>query len=334
LNIRPLTVEKTGMKPGTLQGEVAVVTGGGSNIGLGTARSLAWLGAKVVIAQRSEERGSQAAELINRENKPGTALFVRTDVTDQSSVNNLAAQASAAFGKVDILLNNAMIMGVGANSILGTTPDILDQQYAVSVRGTLHCLRAFVPGMVQRHHGVVGYLASAFRHSTGGGSYFSIKSATSAMMMALAAELGDVKVSGVAVFMLVPGNVVEPTQEERPGRQNMFAGLNIGYKGSMSPEDSGAALAYTIVHAKEVHGSGVTTGQVQKHMHWPFPNPELVPQGDFERLRDGVAVRVFGYMGPGFSQPGFFKYSLNWADSVAGELKPFVPLMQEIEAKQ
>src|ERR1035437_1932974 len=129
VNVRPLTVEKTGMKRGTLDGEVAVVTGGGSNIGLGTARSLAWLGAKVVIAQRSEQKGSEAAELINRENKPGTAVFIQTDVTSRDSVNNMAKKAVAAFGKVDILLNNAMIMGIGGNSILTTTPDALDQQY-------------------------------------------------------------------------------------------------------------------------------------------------------------------------------------------------------------
>ncbi len=329
LNVRPLTVEKTGMKRGVLEGEVAVITGGGSNIGLGTARSLAWLGAKVVIAQRTAARGEAAADLINRENRPGTAIFIQTDVASEESVNNLAKKAAEAFGKVDILLNNAMQMGIGGNSILSTTPEVLDQQYAVSTRGTLLCLRAFVPGMVERKHGVVGYLASGFRMARGGGSYFAIKGAASAMMLSLAAELGDVKKSGVAVFILVPGNVVE-APEKTPERHNMFAGLNIGYDWPLTPEDSGASLAYAIVHAAEIHGSGVTTGQVQKHMGWPFPNPQLVPEGDFERLRDGVAVRIYGYMGPGFSQSGKI-HPLGRSSSVPGELKPFVPLMQEIE---
>jgi NAD(P)-dependent dehydrogenase (short-subunit alcohol dehydrogenase family) len=335
LNVRPLSVEKTGMRRGTLEGQVAVVTGGGSNIGLGTARSLAWLGAKVVIAQRTEQKGTEAAALINQENGPGSAIFVQTDVTREDSVNNLAKKAVAAFGKVDILLNNAMAMGLGGNGILGTTPENLDQQYAVACRGALHCVRAFVPAMRERRHGVVGYLASGFRMARGSSSYFCIKAATSAMMMALATELGDVKESGVAVFMLVPGNVAEPVEEVkgRPQRQNIFAGLNVGYDGPMPPEDSGAALAYAIAHAAEIHGSGVTTGQVQRHMGWPFPHPELVPAGDFDRLRDGVAVRVFGYMGQGFSQPGQPAYSLRRADSVKGELKPFVPLMLEIEGK-
>jgi len=334
LNIRPLTVEKTGMKRGTLGGEVAVVTGGGSNIGLGTARSLAWLGAKVVIAQRSEQKGYEAAALINQENRPGTAIYVQTDVASEASVNNMAKKSMAAFGKVDILLNNAMVMGLGGNSILGTTPEALDQQYAVSVRGTLHCLRALVPGMLERKRGVVGYLASGFRMSRGASSYFPIKGATSALMLSLATELGDVKKSGVAVFIFVPGNVAEPAQGDQTfAGQKIWAGLNVGYPGPMSPEDSGAALVYAMVHAAEIHGSGITAGQVQKHMGWPFPNPELVPQGDFDRLRDGVSVRIYGYMGQGFQQPGDLRHSLSRSDSVPGELNNFVPLLKEIENK-
>lgn len=333
LNVRPLTVEKTGMKPGTLDGQVAVITGGGSNIGLGTARSLAWLGAKVVIAQRSEDKGRQAAELINRENKPGTAVFIRTDVTSEESVNNLAARAAETFGQVDILMSNAMNMGVGGFSILKADPEDVRQQCEVSILGTLRCIRAFVPGMVERRHGVVGYIASGFRMARGGGSYFAVKGATSSMMMELAAELGDVRESGVAVFMLVPGNVVPPAHDNMHGinQPAMFPGLNIGYKGSMPPEDSGAAIAYTIVHASEIHGSGVTAGQVQKHMGWPFPDPEMVPEGDFDRLRDGVAVRIYGYMGPGFPRTGK-TYSPGRSDSVPGELNTFVDLMKELDA--
>ncbi|OGO21852.1 MAG: hypothetical protein A2Z28_01875 [Chloroflexi bacterium RBG_16_51_9] len=337
LNVRPLTVAKTGMKPGTLKGEVAVITGGGSNIGLGTARSLAWLGAKVIIATRTEKKGLEATELINRENKPGTAVFIQTDVTSEESVNRLAKQTFDTFGKLDILMNNAMNMGVGGFSILSATPGALDEQYAVSMRGALHCIRAFVPEMQKRRHGVIGYVASGFRMARGGGTYFAVKGATSAMMMELAAELGDVKDTGVAVFMLVPGNVAEPvnrTEGTGTNRPGFFQGLNIGYDGAMPPEDAGAAIAYAIVHAAEIHGSGVTTGQVQKHMGWPFPNPRLVPEGDFDRLRDGVAVRIYGYMGPGFLQPGYRKYSLNRSDSVPGELNSFVPLMKELDSRK
>ncbi|MEJ2068290.1 MAG: SDR family NAD(P)-dependent oxidoreductase, partial [Deltaproteobacteria bacterium] len=81
LDTAPLTVDRTGLKKGTLKGEVAVVTGGASNIGLGITRSLAWLGANVVIADVNPETGYATERLIDKENEPGTALFVATDVS-------------------------------------------------------------------------------------------------------------------------------------------------------------------------------------------------------------------------------------------------------------
>ena len=82
LNVRALSVEKTGLERGALEGEVAVVTGGGSNIGLGTARSLAWLGARVVIAQRTDRKVLRRPTDQWGE-KPGRQSFVHTDVTDR-----------------------------------------------------------------------------------------------------------------------------------------------------------------------------------------------------------------------------------------------------------
>ena len=114
LDTAPLTMDKTGLARNVLEGEVAVVTGGTSNIGLATARCLAWLGAKVVLAARSPDKGKAAAALINGENKPDTALFVSTDISDEASVKEMGKKAIEKFGKVDILVNNAMDMSLAA----------------------------------------------------------------------------------------------------------------------------------------------------------------------------------------------------------------------------
>ncbi len=329
LNVRPLVMERTGLRGGALAGEVALITGGGGNIGLGTARSLAWLGARIVIAQRTAATGAAAATLIERENGPGTALFVQTDIADKESVKALAAKAVEKFGKVDILVNNAMPMGIGGQSVLSTDVDDMDKQYAVSIRGTALCLQTFVPGMRERHHGVVTYLASGFRMPTSSGTYYAIKAGTSAMMLALAGELGDVKQSGVAVFTLVPGWVATPRPVEPaagPLRQS-FPGINVGYDGPMPPEDLGAALAYSIVHAAEIHGAGITVGQVHKYLKWPFPRPDLVPRADFDRIRDAVGVRLLGYLGPGFDRPGEPKVSINRSAAKPGESLNFMAFM-------
>lgn len=330
LDSAPLTVQATGLSRTALDGEVAVITGAGSNVGLAVARTLAWLGAKVVIAELFPHTGMAAAELIDKENKPGTALFVPTDVTREYSVNNMAKKAFETFGKVDILDNNAMNMQLGA-SVLACTPEILDSQYAITARATLACIRAFVPSMIERRHGVVMYMASQPRYGTAPANYCATKSAATSLVLSLAAELGPYEKIGVSAFVFVPGLVGRP--HARPSSQieqaaaPRFEGVNPGYEGSMPPEDCAAAIAYCLVHAGEIHGSGVTAGQVQKHMGWPFPRPDLVPERDFERLREGVEIRLWGYVGQGFAKPGDPTVSISRSDAIPGESLTFHSLM-------
>ncbi len=310
--VGPLTMDKTKLKKDALAGEVAVVTGGAGNVGLGTARSLAWLGAKVVIADVTPEPGQAAEELINSESGPGTALFVTTDVADEASMKAMAKKAFDTFGKVDILVNNAMIMSLGA-PILQTTVEHLDRQYEIAARGTLLGIQLFVPGMQARHHGVVTYMATAFCHPVGPSSYCAAKAAATSIMMSLASELGPVKDSGIAVFTFIPAGVgfprsaVPPTPEMLEEFKKRFKNFKMppmpGYEGNIPAEDGGAALAYCITRAAELHGSGIMIGQAFRQMDWPYPKPETVPKTDFQRLNDRALPLIFAFMGPGFPDP-------------------------------
>lgn len=305
LDVGPLAMDKTGLKKGMLAGEVAVITGAGGNVGLGTARSLAWLGAKVVIAELSSDRGRAAAEIINRENAPGTALFVETDVSDEDSMKAMARKATDAFGKVDIYVSNAMDMSLGA-PILKSTIQQLDRQYAISARGTLIGVQLFVPAMQQRHHGVVVYSATAFMDPPGPANYCAAKSAATSIMMSLANELGPVQDTGVSVFCFIPAGVSFPLSGKRPAGEPMppprWHSMP-GYDGMIPPEDGGAALAYCITRARELHGSGVTVLQALRQMDWPFPRPDTAQNEDFQRIDDRALTMVFAIMGPGFPDP-------------------------------
>jgi hypothetical protein len=123
-------------------------------------------------------------------------------------------------------------------------------------------------------------------------------------MMSLAAELGPVKDTGIAVFTFIPTLVGRPrkTPQEQP-RTFVSPPSMPGYLGPVPPEDCGAALAYSIVRAADIHGSGIMIGQAFRQMNWPFPVPETVFNKDFDRIRDPVLVRMFGYIGPGFPDP-------------------------------
>ena len=307
-NVGPLAMDKTNLKRDALAGDVAVVTGGAGNVGLGVARSLAWLGVKVVIADVTPEPGKAAEEFINSENEPGTALFVLTDVADEASMKAMAEKAFDTFGKVDILVNNAMAMSLGA-PIIKSTIYQLDRQYEIAARGTLIGIQLFVPGMQERHHGVVTYMATAFRYPVGPSNYCAAKAAGGSIMMSLAAELGPVENTGVAVFNFIPAGVGFPRSVPPPTPELMEKFKNFkmpdmpGYKGNIPSEDGGAALAYCIARANELHGSGIMIGQAFRQMDWPYPRPETVPKTDFQRIDDMVLALMFAYMGPGFPNP-------------------------------
>ncbi len=311
-NIGPLSMDKTHLKKDALAGEVAVVTGGAGNIGLGVARSLAWLGTKIVIADVTEEPGKAAEELINSENKPGTALFVKTDVSDEASMKAMAKQAFDAFGKVDILVNNAMIMSLGA-SVLKSTLYQMDKQYEIAGRGTFLGIQLFVPGMQERHHGVVTYMSTAFCAPIGSSNYCAAKAVGSSLMKSLANELGPVENTGISVFTFLPAgvgfprSVPPPTPEMMEEFKKRFKDFKMpampGYEANIPSEDGGAALAYCVVHAKELHGSGVLVGQALRQMDWPFPKPETAAKVDFQRIDDMALGMLFSFVGPGFPDP-------------------------------
>jgi hypothetical protein len=142
-------------------------------------------------------------------------------------------------------------------------------------------------------------------------------------MMSLAAELGPVADTGVAVFMYVPALVGRPRRIDAPpprGGKFVSPPNMLGYGPSpIPPEDAGAAIAYCIVRAADIHGSGVNAVQAQKRMGWPFPRPDTLPGRDFERLRDQLAVRMFGYVGPGWPDAIEPLVSINRSDAAPGE---------------
>ena len=305
LNIEPLGLEKTCIKQDSLKDEVAVVTGSTSNVGLGYARAFAWAGAKVVVSGRNEEAGAEAVRVIDAENRPGTAVFVRCDVTNENDVKNLAIQSTKAFGKVDILINNAMNLGLNG-PVLGSPVSDLEESFAISGRGTMLTIKEFVPAMLERKHGVVVYSTTQFHYSPpmiGGAMYTAGKAAATSVTMSLANEIGPYEKTGVSVFCMIPAGVgrprppVAPGEAERP--QNPPSPY--GFMGPIPPEANAAGLTYAIIHAGKLHGSGISVIDAFAAMDFPYPHPETVKPNTMRRLNDRELTLVFRNMGPGFA---------------------------------
>ena len=142
-----------------LAGKVALVTGSTLGIGAATARLFAREGARVVL---NSHVGDAAARRIADELGPERALFVQADVSDEAAVQAMVARASAHFGPVDVLVNNA-----GRNFFddpLTLTMERWRQCMAVDLEGAWHCARAVLPGMLAGGGGSIVNIASVHGH--------------------------------------------------------------------------------------------------------------------------------------------------------------------------
>lgn len=292
-------ISYTGLKPGCLAGEVAVVTGATSNVGKGYAQALAWAGAKVVVVGRSEVRGRDVCDTINADCGEGTAIFVKCDVGDADDVAALKDAALAAFGKVDILLNNAMDMSLNG-PILGSPIEDLDRAYYTSARAVMLAVNAFVPDMVERGHGAVSFSTTQFHYLPGmlGGSiYTASKAAATSAMMSLANEI---KGSGVSVFCLAPAGVgaINPASQKEI-TEEMKAMRMPGFPGMIPAEAAGAGMVWLLLHAEEMHGTGTMIGDVLQAMHYPFPCPETLVNYPKNYAGDMQLTMTLCYMGHG-----------------------------------
>ncbi|AEM77591.1 SDR family oxidoreductase [Thermoanaerobacter wiegelii] len=137
-------------------GKVVIVTGGGQGIGRFIARTFAEKGAKVVIADIDDEAGIENEEYIK--SKGGDSLFVHTDVSLEEDVKNMVDKTIKAYGKIDILINNA---GIGAGGTIYTRPmEEWDRVINVNLRGTYMCSKYVAPHMRDNGGGVIINIAS------------------------------------------------------------------------------------------------------------------------------------------------------------------------------
>ena len=140
-----------------LTGKVAIVTGASAGIGRAAAFALAAQGAKVVVADVDVKRGEQVASDIN--DKGGTAVFVRADVSDDTSVAALVAETVAQFGGLDVAFNNAGIEGTPAPTA-ECTPENWQRTLAVNLTGVWSCMRHEIPRMLERGGGSIVNMSS------------------------------------------------------------------------------------------------------------------------------------------------------------------------------
>lgn len=223
-----------------LEGRSAVITGGGSGIGLATARRLADEGAHVVIGDMDASSGQAAADEVN-------GMFVQCNVTDAGDVAELFRATKDRYGSIDVAFNNAGISPPDDDSILETGIDAWRRVQEVNLTSVYLCCKEVLPYMLEQGKGSIINTASFVATMAAATSQISY-TASKGGVLAMTRELGvQFARSGIRVNALSPGPVATPLlmelfakDPERAARRLVH--IPVGRFGE--PEEIAAAVAF------------------------------------------------------------------------------------------
>ena len=189
-----------------LKDRKAIVTGAGQGIGRSIALKMAHEGADVVIAEMNPDSGNQTKKEVGALGR--RALFIVIDVADQRQVKGMVEEVLRRWGKIDILVNNAGF-DRGA-TLLKVREEDWDAILGVHLKGTLNCIQAVAPHMIENSYGKIINISSIFAKSGGIAaiSYSAAKAGIIGLTKSVARELGRYQIN---VNVVLPGLILTPT---------------------------------------------------------------------------------------------------------------------------
>jgi NAD(P)-dependent dehydrogenase (short-subunit alcohol dehydrogenase family) len=193
-----------------LDGKIAIITGGAGGIGFATAQLMTLRGARVVIADIAGERAAALARGL-----PG-AIGLHVDLEHENSVEAMVAETVSHFGQLDILVNNAALLGPeiaqADGNIEGMSTALWDRTFAINVRGTMIASRAALPHLRSSRGNIVNTVSSlALQGHLIQAAYSSSKAAIIQITRAIAASHGK---QGVRCNAVAPGMTMTPALKE------------------------------------------------------------------------------------------------------------------------
>ncbi len=196
-----------------LEDKVCIVTGGGSGIGRGAALLMAQNGAKIALIGRTVSKVEAVRDEI--EAAGGSALAFGLDVADFEAAQQMAKDVFAAFGRIDVLVNNAGHSSANRR-LLNMTPEEIRQVVDSNLIGTIFCTQAVVPFMLEAKSGTIINISSVAAIQSGpfsGLAYGAAKAGVNNFTQFLNADLVN---TGVRASVIMPGEIETPILELRP----------------------------------------------------------------------------------------------------------------------
>lgn len=256
-----MILEKNNYDKNALLNKTVLITGGGGGIGFEASRAFSYMGANVVIAEIDSERGKQAQRLINAEQHNGNVDFFQIDISDEKQIDKLYEYIMTKYLKLDVLINNAAIVPMGA---IDTVPIFdWDLSYAVNLRAPVLLTQKFIPSM-KNTGGIIVFVPSAAT-TPYMSAYEIFKTAQIELCNTLCEEIDG---TGIITYSIAPGFVKTDTAVKAVEIVASSLGITADsfYKSLdeviTDVEIAGVGYAISVVNAKQYHGKEIMSYQV------------------------------------------------------------------------
>jgi len=230
-----------------LSGRVAIVTGTGSQIGIGRTicLTLAKEGCDIVSADIDLNGAKKTAASVRE--LGGKAIAVKVDVSSWPDTDAMAKAALKEFGRIDILVNAAGLAAGGPVPFLESKQETWEKDMAVNVYGTMNCSKAVIPTMVERKYGKIVNFSSIAARAALLGSYSPAKAAVLAFTRGLASQYGpdNINVNCVAPGMVATNFFGGPPNDRMA---KMFEGMasRVPMRRIQTTDDVANAIAFLV----------------------------------------------------------------------------------------
>ncbi|MHB1152177.1 MAG: SDR family oxidoreductase [Eubacteriales bacterium] len=257
-----MLIENMPAAQNSLFGKTIIITGAGGGIGFEAAKALAYMGAKIIIAEINAEKGKFAETEINNLFYENPCVFYEVDLSDEKQIYDFIFNIKKEYGCPDVIINNATITAMGA---VDEVPiEFWEKSYLVNFKAPLILTKAFLPIMKERNSGTICFVPSSGA-APYMGAYEVFKTAQVELCNTLAGELEK---TNVKVFSIGPGLVKTETAMREIETVSKLMGMSVDefYKLNerhiIGAEEAGTGFALSVLMADKYNGQEIGSIQV------------------------------------------------------------------------